>query len=292
MAFCRKDEVNNNKKVFLNEKVAKKLFKNEKYRKILSAKVISDVIGADYNEVYDNIKLSTDEIAFSALTVGSTADAIYYDDVTYFDIELNFYNSIRKKRQLESYVYQLYLGQIHTHNDYEGLKKIVQISIDAYDRFNRNEFMYRVILMEEKEKIPYNDLLTFVHVNLAFLQGLDYTNIEICGNKLMKDLYFLICDNDDKLNKVYEGDNLMGEIIDEAKQIAGIEKMNLYLTDEEILKLDQAEYYKKGMKEGIEMTKKETVINLYHNNISIDIIAKSVNLTTSKVKAILSDIEK
>ena len=66
----------NNNKLFLNEQVAKKLFKNEKYGKILSAKVISDVIGASFDEVYNGINLSTDEIAFSAKTLNSTADAI------------------------------------------------------------------------------------------------------------------------------------------------------------------------------------------------------------------------
>ena len=76
----------NNKNVFLNEKVAKKLFKSELYGKILSAKVISDVIEADYDEVYNNIKLSTDEISFSSKTLNSTADAIYYDDIHYFNI--------------------------------------------------------------------------------------------------------------------------------------------------------------------------------------------------------------
>ena len=282
-------------RVFLNEKIAKKLFKNPKYGKILSAKVISDIIGASFEDVYNNIKLSTDEIAFSSLTINSTADAIYYDDVMYFDIELNFYNSDRKNRQLESYVYQLYLGQIHTHNDYKNLKKIVQISIDAFDRFKKNEFMYKVVLMEEKYKIPYNDLITFIHVNIDYLRKLDYTFIVRSGNKLMKDLYFLICNNDDKLNHVYEGDNLMSEIIDEAKQIAGVEKMNLYLSDEELLKLDQEEYYQKGIKEGIkegiEQNRKEMIINLYANNVSIETISKSTNLSIKEIKKIIDTQE-
>ena len=47
-------------KVFLNEKIAKKLFKNEKYGKILSARVISDIIGASFEHVYNNIKISSD----------------------------------------------------------------------------------------------------------------------------------------------------------------------------------------------------------------------------------------
>ena len=87
--------------VFLNEKIAKKLFKNEKYGKMLSAKVISDVIDADYEEVLNNIKPSTEEIAFSSLTINSTSDVIYRDDLTYSNIELNFYKIKSKSKQLE-----------------------------------------------------------------------------------------------------------------------------------------------------------------------------------------------
>ena len=39
--------------VFINEKVAKKIFKNEKYGKIFSAKIISSALDLDYQEVYD-----------------------------------------------------------------------------------------------------------------------------------------------------------------------------------------------------------------------------------------------
>ena len=150
--------------MFLNEKVAKKLFKSEVYGKILSAKVISDVIDADYNEVYNNIKLSTDEIAFSSKTLNSTADVIYYDDVHYFNIEINFYRNHNKERQLSSYTYQLYLGQLHTHKDYPKIKKIVQISIDSYDCFNQGEFIYNVYFMEEKCHIKENEDITKIHI--------------------------------------------------------------------------------------------------------------------------------
>ena len=36
------------------------------------------------------------------------------------------------------------LKQLHNYKDYNNLKKIVQISIDAFDLINKNEFMYNV----------------------------------------------------------------------------------------------------------------------------------------------------
>ena len=44
----------------------------------------------------------------------------------------------------------------------------------------------------------------------------------------------------------------MKKIVDEAKKIAGIEKMHLYLTDEEMRKQDEEYYYNKGVTDGIE----------------------------------------
>ena len=291
----------NNKNVFLNEKVAKKLFKNELYGKILSAKVISDILNIDYDTIYNNIKLSSEEIAFSAKTLNSTADAIYYDDVHYFNIEVNFNNYKNKPRQLSSYTYQLYLGQIHSHNDYPKLKRIIQISLDSWDYFHCNEFMYYVYFMEQKTHQIESDDITKIHINLAYLQKLDYTNIEISGNKLMKDLYFLSCGDNEKLDIVYGGDNLMEKIIDEAKKIANELELDLYATDEEFRRMDQEEYFNNGLKEGIEQgikqgieqgilqKQKELVINFYNNKVPIEVIAKSANLTTKEVKSIIDN---
>ena len=275
----------NNKNVFLNEKVAKKLFKSEVYGKILSAKVISDLLEADYNEVYNNIKLSTDEIAFSSKTLNSTADVIYYDDIHYFNIEINFYRNHNKERQLSSYTYQLYLGQLHTHKDYPKIKKIVQISIDSYDYFNQGEFIYNVYFMEEKYHIKENEDITKIHINLAYLQKIDYNNIVISGNKLMKDLYFMSCSDNEKLDKVYGGDSLMEEIIDEAKKIAGTLELDLYATDEELREMDQEEYYQKGIHD----TKREMVINMYNKNIDLKVISQIANLSLKEVENIINN---
>jgi len=272
------------KSLLLNEKIAKKLFKNEKYGKQLSAKVISDVIGADYEEVLNNIKPASEEIAFSVLTVNSTADVIYHDDLVYFNIELNFNNIKSKSRQLESYVYQIYLGQLHTYKNYNMIKKIVQISIDGYDYFKKEEFMYKVLLMEEKYHISYNDLIQIIHINIDYLRKIDYNEVVLGSNKLMKDLYFLTSNDDYKLDIIYEKDDIMKDIIDEAKQIAGIEKMDLYLTDEEMMKQDEEYFIKQGLEQGKNQKAIEIAKNLLKQNISIDIIIEATGLTEKQIE--------
>ena len=271
--------------VLLNEKVAKKLIKNSKCGKEFCARVISDVIGADYDEVVNNITLSTDEIAFTALTVNSTADAIYYDDKIYFNIEFNFHNGKSKPKQLESYTYQLFLGQLHTCEDYNKIKKIIQISIDGYDLLGYNDFIYDIVLMDKKHHVVVSDSMRFVHINLAYLRKIDYNVVIRESNKLMKDLYFLICQDIDKLDVIYKGDGLMGEIIKEAKQIAGIEKMHLYLTDEEMQENDRKYYFETGVAE----SQKKVIINMISKKYSLETISDCVNLPLDKVKQIIKE---
>ena len=275
------------KKVVLNEKVFKKTFKNKKLGKEYSARVISDYLGADYKDVLNNLKESGEELAFSALTVNSMADAIYYDDATYFNIELNFYNTPSKSKQIESYVYQLYLGELHTHKNYNDIKKIVQISIDSYDYFSKNEFMYIVKLMEEKYHLPYNDKIEMVHLNLDYLRKVDYNEIRKGENKLMRDVYFLACNDENILNEVYLKDNLMKEIVEETKKIAGIEKMDLYLTDEEMIKQDQEFIRKQGFKEGVEKgtaeVKMEIAKKMLKMNKPLDEIVELTGLSKRQI---------
>ena len=103
--------------------------------------------------------------------------------------------------------------------------------------------MYHVSFMKEKYHIKENDDITKIYINLEYLRKLDYTNIEISGNELIHNLYFLICEDEKKLRDVYERDNLMKKVIEEAKKIAGTMELDLYLTDEELVKENEEYNY-------------------------------------------------
>ena len=154
--------------------------------------------------------------------------------------------------------------------------------------------MYIVKLMEEKYHLPYNDKIEMVHLNLDYLRKVDYNEIRKGENKLMRDVYFLACNDENILNEVYLKDNLMKEIVEETKKIAGIEKMDLYLTDEEMIKQDQEFIRKQGFKEGakkgaydkqVEIAKK-----MLNEKMPIDLIIKITNLSKEEIENI--DIKK
>jgi len=77
----------------------------------------------------------------------------------------------------------------------------------------------------------------------------------------------------------------MKEIIDESKKIAGIEKMNLYLTDEEMLELDKKHYIEVGREEN----RKEIVKSLYQNGASLELISKSTGLSIEDINKIIKE---
>ena len=105
----------------------------------------------------------------------------------------------------------------------------------------------------------------------------------------------------------------MSEITCESKKIAGIMDLDLYMSDEELLKMDQDHYYKKGIEEGIQegiaqgikqgieqgieqgiaqgiaKTQKDMAINLYNNGVSIDVIAKCAGISPQEVKNIINN---
>ena len=101
------------------------------------------------------------------------------------------------------------------------------------------------------------------------------------------------------------GDKFMKEVVKEAKEIAGLSNLNLYISEEDVRRLDGELKYEKGFKdgkeegiqeglqkgiqEGILQSKQDMVINFYNNNVSVDIIAKSTNLTPSQVNEIIQN---
>ena len=90
---------------------------------------------------------------------------------------------------------------------------------------------------------------------------------------------------EEKLNKAYKGDTFMENVIKTAKEIAGKEKIPLYLPESEVRRLDREE----AVQEGYDTGKKEMIINFYNNGISLDIIAKASKLTIENVQKIIDE---
>ena len=280
--------------VLMNDIVAKKIFKKSSVSKELTSMIVSEIIGVDYNEIYDNIELISEELAFSSLTVDSRADVMLKDDTMYVDIEICYSKGSTRQVQTDSYVYQIYLSQLKNYKDYKKIKKVIQILIEDYDYFGKDKFIYDVVYMEKNLHLIEDEVLEKYHVNLAYLEKLGYNGINEDVDKLKRLVYFLICD-DDELDKVYQGDEFMKKVIKEAREIAGLENLKLYFTEEEILKYDNEirynEGYQVGHDDGIQETKKEMILNMYKKNFDIDTISQIVNLSIEEVEKTINKMK-
>ena len=278
-------------KYFLREVVSKKLFKNKSIGKKLSAIVISDVLGIDYNLVYNNITISSEDIAFSALTVNSTADVVLENnrDKMIINIEINGYDGEHKRNQTLSYVCQLFLGQIKKHNDYININKVLQINIDTFDFLGYNEFMYDIYLMDKvHHKIATNEI-QIIHINLDYLRKIDYNTIR--SNELMRNLYFFISGSKrlEEFIRECDGDEFMKKVSKEVRKISGEENVIPYMTEEEMREFDKKYFSKIAREEGRKEKQNEMIINLYKNNVSLDIISKSSGLSINEIKNIIKE---
>ena len=280
-------------KYFLKEIVSKKLFKNESIGKRLSAIIVSDVLGLDFNDVYNNIVISSEEIAFSSKTINSTADLIFNnnDDKIIINIEINGYDGKHKRNQILSYVCQLFLGQIRKNSDYLNIKKVLQINIDTFDFLGYNDFMYDIYLMDKNHHEITSNEIQIVHLNLDYLRKVDYTIIK--ENELMKYLYFFVCGQDDldEFVDICDGDKFMEKIIEEVKKISGEERIIPYMTEDEMKEFDRQYYGKidreEGRLEGRKEKEREMIINFYNNNASLELISKSTGLSIDEIKKII-----
>lgn len=191
---------------------------------------------------------------------------------------------------MNSYIFQLFIGQIKSYKDYPKVKQIIQIIIEDQDFFKKNDFVYTVAFMDKKYHIEEDNKIGRFRINLDYLSKMTYTNIR--NDELAYLLYPFVC-GIDKLNEVYNSlykdDDFMKKVIKEAKDIAEDCGIKLYfpLTEEEIRKLDEQYFIEQGIEKGIEKNKREMIINFHNENVPIETIAKSANLSVLEVQKII-----
>ena len=268
----------------LNDEVARPLFKNSRVSHELSARVLSEILKVDYNDIYNNMKIISEDMLFSTKTVDGETDMMLETDKLYVNIEFCYTRGSTRQKQTDSYIYAIFFKQVLKTEDYKNMKNIVQIMIEDYDYFGRNEFSYEVGFMEKNLHIPEDDLITKYHISLENLKGIDYNSIKYEKDALKRILYMFVC-SEDKLEEAYEGDEFMENVIKTAKEIAGKKKIPLFLPESEIRRLDN---YEAAVNVGIEKARNEMILNMYKKNISINIISEVSGLTTIDIEKIIN----
>ena len=278
----------------MNDLVARPLFKNSPVAKELTARVVGCILKVDYKIIMKNMKLISEDMLFSAKTHDGRTDLMLETDKYYVNIEICYTRGSNRQKQMNSYVFEIFLNQVRRTDDYNNMKNIVQIMIENYDYFGVGEFSYEVGFMEKNLHIPEDDLITKYHLSLDNLKDVDYNSIRKEKDALKRILYMFVC-KETNLEEAYRGDKFMSKVIKIAKEIADKEKIPLYLSENEIRRLDREEAvregydngYEAGKSDGIEQNRIEMVIALHQNGISMELISKSSGLSLEETENII-----
>ena len=289
----------------MKDKIVKKLFTNQNIGKRYSAAIIASVLGLDELDVYNNLEFAHTNIGTNANYVDSEADAIFLHGKKIINIEFNRFYGEKSNIKNETYIVHLYLNQLHTSNDYLNLKNIIQINIDNYDYFDKKQFLYHSAMMETNLHLLDRQHIEIYHINLQFLRELDYNKLIEDEFRLEELVYILVCEDKEKLTYLYEKDELMRQVSEEARQIAEDMKEWAYYNPEEIRRQDMEIAIKRAKEESLEKgrlqgiaegklqgigeNKLATAKEMLHLNIDDATILKVTKLTQEELASLKKD---
>lgn len=101
-------------------------------------------------------------------------------------------------------------------------------------------------------------------------------------------LYLLVCDKEENLEEVYNGDELMAKVVREIKNVVDdFDKLLYYDYDA----LKKGEIYDEGFDAGVEKNNKEVAKAMLKENSSIEFIAKVTNLSYEDIEKLKEELK-
>ena len=270
--------------VYLKDKVASILFTSKDTIEYTES-VVSASLNLPLEVVKNNLVLLTPRVNSNINTQYSEVDALYENNTSIINIEINYidYKTLDIKNM--KYVCHLLLEQTKINKKYKEIKPVYQICINNFDVFKENRFIYKSSLMEEVLHKKRNDFISIIDINIDFLRKLDYTEIMKGENSLERLLYIFICNDKEVLDKLYFGDDIMKKVVEKVSALTEDFADELYYNKEEIIN----EYsYDLGKEQGVEQGKNkrnnEIAKKMLEMNMSIDDIIKITELTEEDIQ--------
>ena len=255
--------MNNQNKLLYDAVIKKLLSSNTETLKRYVKEILEEITQKEV----ENLKLIHPNIGINKNVVNSEVDLIYETEDTYYNIEVNrrYTKEIEKKNL--AYLHQLSLRSIKKSKDYVKSKKVIQINLNNYDRFQKQEFVYKTKLIEENKYIQRNEEIEIYDVNLDYPRRVGYNYIK--KNKLAKYLYLLVEEDEEKIKKIYEGDELLMDVKKEAERILENFDALLYYDPYELgMKDGRSEGIDIGRDEGIDIGRSEGILSVAKKMLS------------------------
>ena len=286
----------NKENLFMRDTYVTKIFRNPKNKDFV-LRVLRGAFKDDDVFQSDDLELLNIDIGTAARTVRSVSDFVAENDKVIINIEINFsryYNTYIENKDT-SYICQLTLKQIPKGNKkkkYDNVKPIYQLNLNLYDKLGKGEFIYESMMMDTKYHIISNKMLKIVDVNVAYLKKVEYTEIKkLKRNSLEKAIYFMLTNDRNLLDELYEGDNVMKKVLGQIEEYD--KDLDSYLIyDKEQFDKDVARENARiaGREEGVIQEKIEIAKEMLKKDLSIDLICEITKLTKKDLESIKNEL--
>ncbi len=276
---------------FMKDTIVKKLYSTNVGQKCL-AKTVCQILGLPFESV--SFKIMPTDIGTNKNIVNSDADILLESNEAIVNVEINTSTSKSIQNKNNAYVCQLVLRQLKNMEAYKNkLKKVYQINLNNYDISRDNRFIVVNRLIDIETRREYHPILEIIDVNLAKLQKEDYNKLK--KNEIEYLLYLLVCNNEEELRKIYNGDDLMEKMIDEAKILTDNFDLLLYYDREKLKKQEEYELGEEagkeiGFKAGVSQNKKELTINMLKKKMSDELICEITGLSIEDVNELKKEL--
>ena len=267
------------------------------------AMIVCKVLGFSYEDF--TFSLIHPDVSVNENIVNSEIDLAIQNDEVIVNIEINSSKGSKIERKNNNYICQLILRQTKKSSDYTNkYKKVYQINLNTYGVTKDKRFVVisKILDIESHEEI--HPMFEIYDINLAKILDKDYTIVKEDKESLEKLLYLLICNDKEKMNEVYDGDEFMAKIIREVNaQTDEFDKLLFYnreILDDEYSKEEAikdarkealaegreqglSEGREQGLTEGRKQSKMDIAKAMLNENCDIKLIAKVTNLTYDNV---------
>ena len=267
----------------MRDNVVKKLFTSTKEGRDYLTKIICKVL--DIPAENFEINIIHPDIGTNVNVVNSQADVVAENNEIIVNVEINSNKAASKRIKNDMYICHLLLKQVKSSKDYlKKLKKVHQISLNAFDIAGDDRFVVVSKILDVKTRKELHPFLEIHDVNLAKLQNLDYTNISEDKESLEYLLYILICNDKADIDNMYNGDELMAKIVNVVHSMTDDFDKRYYYDEEEIKRLEFDAGFQQGVEQGIKQNTIKTAKVLLEESCDIDFICKVTNLSIEEVQ--------
>ncbi len=283
----------------LKDEVVHTMFRDKAYMGYIR-KIVSKVLGIDEEDI-DTLELAKDYLNENFDIKGSVSDVVYENKDIFLNLKFNSSKNTNYDLKNMKYVFHMVLNQIKSGEleKVDKLKKVYQINFNSFDRYGYNKLLYSSHIMEDNYHIRRNDYLQIYDIDLSLAKKLWYNKEE--RDSLEYYLFAISSKDDFTKHKMYEGDNLMADVVNKMDELKKEFNKDLFYDNEALLKKASYDMGKEegiewgkeeGIKEGIEQGAQDKLMEIakkmLNKNYTLDEIASITLLPINEIKSLMN----